>query len=83
MTKSLTDVDRVAHNGEWTASNLETALCGPGEDLIGTGFAFANPTNGESTWLQALPIINAEATGVSGRFMSDAGGVVAAVCLAK
>lgn len=87
VTKSLADVDQIAHNGEWTGSELAAAMCGQGEDVPGTGFAFANPTNGESTWLQVLPIVNAEATGVSGRFMSDAGGsaegVVAVVCLPK
>jgi hypothetical protein len=85
VTKSLADLDAIAHNGEWTASNTEVALCGPGEKLLSPGFAFNVPTNGQAIWLQALPIVNAAANGVSGRMVTDAGGTVAgtiaALCL--
>ncbi len=85
VTKSIADLDQDAHNGEWTPSNLEVALCGPGEALLGTGFAFAGPTNGEDAWSQVLPIVNGQTKGVSGRFVSDTGGAtageIAAVCL--
>lgn len=85
VIKPIADLDKVAHNGEWTGSNTEVALCGPGEALLGSGFAFATPSNGESIWTQALPVINGETRGVGGRFVSDAGGTVsaevAAICL--
>jgi hypothetical protein len=85
VTKSIADLDKVAHNDEWTASNTETALCGPGEDLLGVGFAMSNPNNGETSWLQALPVINGETKGATGRFVSDAGGTasgeITAICL--
>ena len=48
---------------------------------------FWHPTlsNGEAIWTQALPIVNGEAKGVGGGFVSDAGGTVpaevAATCL--
>jgi hypothetical protein len=38
----------VAHNGEWKGSNTEDALCGPEETLLGSGFAFTTPSNGEA-----------------------------------
>jgi hypothetical protein len=85
VTKPIADLDAVAHNGEWTASNTETVLCGPGERLTGSGFAFTNPGNRQVAWLQALPIVNGPTNGVSGQITSDSGGtataVVAAVCL--
>ncbi|MFT3866776.1 MAG: hypothetical protein QM729_21145 [Solirubrobacterales bacterium] len=87
VTKSIADNDKVAHNGEWTASNTENAACGSGGKLLGGGFAFANPNNGETTWLQAMPVANAEFQGFVGRFSSDAGGTasgeVVADCLEK
>jgi hypothetical protein len=85
VTKPISDLDKVAHNGEWTASNVEVALCGPGAALMGAGFAFTAINNGESEWTQSLPVINGETRGVAGRFVSDAGGSatgeVAAICL--
>lgn len=85
VTKPIADLDAVPSNPEWTASNAETALCGPGERLLGTGFAFTNPGNREVGWLQALPIVSAESQGVTGRITSNSGGTagaeVAAVCL--
>ncbi len=85
VTKPIADLDAVAHNGEWTASNPETVLCGPGERLTGSGFAFPNPGNRQVGWLQALPIVNGTTNGVSGQITSDSGGtataVVAAICL--
>jgi hypothetical protein len=85
VTKPIADLDKVAHNGEWSASNDELALCGAGEALLGSGFAFGAAGNGEAIWTQALPIANGETKGVAGRFASDSGGSttaeVAAVCL--
>jgi hypothetical protein len=85
VTKPISDLDAVAHNGEWTASNVEAALCGPGEALPGTGFAMTNPGNGQASWLEALPVINAETRGVLGRISTDSGGTAAgevvAICL--
>jgi hypothetical protein len=85
VTKPIADLDKVPHNGEWTASNGEVALCGEGEALLGTGFALPNPNNGEALWLEALPVVNGGTKGVTGRIETDSGGtataVVAAVCL--
>ena len=85
MTKPIADLDTVAANPEWTASNTETALCGPGERLLGGGFAFTNPGNREAAWLQAMPVISSEAGGVAGRITTNSGGTagaeVAAICL--
>jgi hypothetical protein len=87
VTKPIADLDKVAHNGEWTASNVEVAACGAGGDLLGGGFALLNPNNGESAWIQVLPIVNGEIKAISGRFVSDAGGVaggeIVAICLPK
>lgn len=85
VTKPIADLDAIAHNGEWTASNTEAALCGAGEKLLSPGFAFNVPTNGQAIWLQALPILNGGTNGVTGRMVTDAGGTVAgtiaALCL--
>lgn len=81
----IADLDKIAHNNEWTPSNVEIAACKAGGRLIGGGFSFSAPNNGESTWLEELPVINGEVNGVAGRFTSDAGGAaggtVTAVCL--
>jgi len=50
VLKPIGDLDTVAHNGEWTGSNIEDALCGPEEALLGSGFAFTTPSNGEAIW---------------------------------
>jgi hypothetical protein len=85
VTKPIADLDAVAHNGEWTASNVEAALCGTGEALLGTGFAMTNPGDGQASWLEALPVINSETRGVLGRISTDSGGTAAgeivAICL--
>lgn len=85
VTTPIADLDVGAHNIEWTASNTEAALCGPGEALLGSGFAFTNPGNGEAAFLQALPVLNGATKGVTGRITTDAGGtasgVIAALCL--
>jgi hypothetical protein len=81
----ISDLDEVAHNGEWKASNSEVAFCGPGEALLGTGFAFTGPGNGQVSFLQASPILASTGNAVIGRFASDAGGTakaeVIAICL--
>jgi hypothetical protein len=85
VTKPITDLDKVAFNNEITPSNIEMALCGPGEALLGSGFAFTEAGNLEVSWLQVLPYLNGEVKGVQGRIASNAGGVataeVAAICL--
>jgi hypothetical protein len=85
VTKPITDLDAGAHNIEWTASNTEAALCGAGEALLGSGFAFTSPGNGEAAFLQALPIVNGETRGVTGRITTDSGGSasaeIVAICL--
>lgn len=82
---AISDLDDIAHNGEWKASNTESAICGPGEALLGTGFAFTEPGNGQVGFLQASPVLAASGNGVSGRITSDAGGTakaqIMAICL--
>jgi hypothetical protein len=85
ISKPIADLDTTAHNGEWTSSNTEAALCGPGEALLGSGFAFTNPGNSQASWLQALPVLNGDTRGVLGRVATDSGGTasgqVFAICL--
>lgn len=82
---TMKDLDQVAENGTWTAGDTASALCGPGEALIGTGFAMTQPGNREVTWLQALPVLSGTGDSVSGRFASNSGGTaegeVIAICL--
>lgn len=81
----IADLDAVAENGQWTASNTEAALCGQGEALLGTGFAFTEPGNREVGFLQALPVLAPTGNGVTGRITSNSGGSakaeVVAICL--
>lgn len=82
---SIADLDTVASNPEWTASNSENAVCAPGERLLMGGFSFINPGNREVSFLQVRPFISATTNGVSGRISSNSGGSavgeVQAVCL--
>jgi hypothetical protein len=81
----ISDLDAVAENGAWTASNAEAALCGQGEALLGTGFAFTEPGNREVGFLQALPVLAPTGNGVTGRITSNSGGTakaeIVAICL--
>lgn len=85
VSKPIADLDKEPHNGEWTPSNVEAAACGPGEALLGAGFGMTTLGSAQASWLQALPIINAEFHGVTGRFSADDGGAavgqVTAICL--
>lgn len=83
----IADHDAVAENGTWTPSNTEVALCGPGEDLLGTGFMFTEPGNHEVSFLRAAPALNTNAPdGVAGEISSNSGGTakaqIMAICLA-
>jgi hypothetical protein len=84
VTKPIQDLDTVIDKN-WTPSNIEAAMCGTGEALLGTGFAFTNSGDSEVSWLQALPILNGGTKGVTGRISSNSGGTataeVAALCL--
>jgi hypothetical protein len=79
------DLDAVAENGMWTASNTETALCGTGERLITGGIVFTNPGNREVGVIESLPFSNTTSAGVVGRITSNSGGSataeVQAICL--
>jgi hypothetical protein len=85
VTKPIVDVDKVAHNGEWTASSAELAQCAPGEAAIGGGFSIPNPTGGEIIPMQAFPVVSGETQGFMGRIEGDSGGAasaeVAVICL--
>jgi hypothetical protein len=85
VVKPILDLDKDPHNGEWSPSNTELALCGPGEALLGGGFAFMTTGDGEVGTIEQMPLINNEVKGMQGRITSDAGGAataqVAAVCL--
>jgi hypothetical protein len=84
-TTPITDVDEVAQNPTWTAGNTEVALCGPGERLLGGGFAFTDTGNNEVTFLRELPFISALSNGVSGEMATNSGGgakgEIVALCL--
>jgi hypothetical protein len=84
-TTPIADLDSVAANPEWTGSNTEAALCGPGEALLGTGFAFTEPGNREVAFLQAMPVLASTGNGVTGRITSNSGGSakaqIVAICL--
>jgi hypothetical protein len=85
VTKPIADLDKDPSNIEWTASNIETALCGEGESLLGGGVGFTNPGNGEVGVLQMTPYLNGASKGFMGRITSNAGGgataEVMAICL--
>jgi hypothetical protein len=81
----IADLDAVAENGTWTASNTETATCGPGERLLTGGIVFTNPGNREVGVLESLPFSNETSAGMVGRITSNSGGTAAAevqaICL--
>jgi hypothetical protein len=84
--KAIADLDEVAENGTWTASNSEVALCAPGEALLGTGFLATRPGNREVSWLEATPFLSpSTGSGVKGRISSNSGGSaegqIMAICL--
>ncbi|HWW66509.1 MAG TPA: hypothetical protein VNY83_00865 [Solirubrobacterales bacterium] len=82
---SIADIDAVAENGTWTASNGEFAACAPGERLLTGGVAITNPGNREVAVIESLPLSNASSNGVIGRITSNSGGTAAAevqaICL--
>jgi hypothetical protein len=81
----IVDRDAIASNPEWTASNTEVTLCGPGEALLGTGFIFTEPGNREVSFLRAAPFLASTGNGVTGEIASNSGGTaraqVMAICL--
>jgi hypothetical protein len=85
VTKPIADLDAGAENHEWTASDSVPVLCGPGERVLGGGFAFPSPGDREVAWLEAMPAIAGDVDGVIGRITSNSGGTasgeVAAICL--
>jgi hypothetical protein len=70
----IPDLDAVAENPVWTASNSETATCALGERLLGGGFSFPNPGNREVGFIEATPFTNGNNNGVQGRMTSNSGG---------
>lgn len=82
---TIKDADAIASNPEWTAGDTGAALCGPGEVLLGTGFAMPQPGNREVAWLQVLPVLTGTGDAVTGRYASNSGGSsegqVVALCL--
>jgi hypothetical protein len=84
-TATMADLDEVAHNGEWTASDTATAACATGEHLLTGGVVLANPGNRQVGIIESLPFVSATSSGVTGRITSDSGGLAAAevqaICL--
>ncbi|MGA8745450.1 MAG: hypothetical protein WB507_06275 [Solirubrobacterales bacterium] len=82
---SIADLDQVAENGTWTASNTEVAACARGEHILTGGIIFTNPGNREVGILESLPFSNSSLAGVIGRITSNSGGSAAAeveaICL--
>ena len=81
----IADQDEIAHNGEWTASDTESAACAAGERLLTGGVVFTEPGNREVGIIQSLPVTNSAANAWVARITSDSGGSAAAevqaVCL--
>jgi hypothetical protein len=81
----IADLDAVAENGTWTASNTAIAGCSPGERLLSGGIVFTSAGNHEVGVLEALPFSNGSNTGVVGQITSNSGGSAAAevqaICL--
>lgn len=81
----IADLDEVAANPDWTASNTESATCGPGERLLTGGVVFTNPSNRQVGIIQSLPISNGQAEAWVARITSNSGGTataeVQAICL--
>lgn len=82
---SIGDLDAVASNPDWTAGDTGIANCGPGEALLGTGFAMPQPGNRQVSWLQVLPVLAGTGDAVNARYASNSGGTsegqVVAICL--
>ena len=82
---SIKDLDAVASNPDWTAGDSGVATCGPGEALLGTGFAMPQPGNRQVSWLQVLPVLAGTGDAVNARYASNSGGSsegqVVAICL--
>ena len=66
-TAPIADLDEIAANGTWTASNTESATCAPGERLLTGGIVFTNPGNREVGVLESLPFSNATSAGYVGQ----------------
>jgi len=82
----IADKDAVAENGMWTTSDTQTALCGPGEALLGGGFIFTNPGNREVSFTRSQPFLGgALPSGMAGEITSNSGGTsqgqIIALCL--
>ncbi len=84
-SSAITDLDVVAENGTWTASNTATATCAPGERLLSGGVVFTNPGNREVGVIHSVPFGTASASGFAGQITSNSGGTataeVQALCL--
>ena len=78
----IADLDEVAQNGTWTASDTEVAACATGEHLLTGGVIFTNPGNREVGILESLPFSNPSLAGVIGRITSNSGGAAAAEVMA-
>jgi hypothetical protein len=85
-SKPIADLDEVAQNPTWTASNTETIECAPGERLLTGGVFVTNPGTREVGMIEALPIsLNGAFQGYSARLTSNSGGLstaeVRTICL--
>jgi len=85
-TTPIADLDEVAQNVTWTASNTENAICGQGERLLSGGVFITNPGTREVGIIEALPIsLNGGFNGYAARLTSNSGGTstaqVQAICL--
>jgi hypothetical protein len=73
-TVTIKDLDEIASNPDWTASNTAAAACGAGERLMESGYTFTNPGNRQVSFLQALPVLNGSTNTFVGAFASNSGG---------
>ncbi len=84
-TATMKDLDAVAENGTWTASDTTFATCSTGERLLTGGIVFTNPGNREVGVLESLPFSSSTTSGFVGQITSNSGGTAAAevqaICL--
>lgn len=82
----IVDVDQSADLSTWTFSNVESANCGPGEQLLTGGVNVSIPANNRVGIIRSLPISGpGRSDGYQGQITSDSGGLAAAeveaICL--
>jgi hypothetical protein len=83
-TAPLVDHDEAADLSTWTNSGSASALCAPGQRVLGGGVEVTNPGNRRVAIIRSVPFSTA-VDGFSGEITTDSGGTavaqVEAICL--